>query len=116
LQSFFRMHQDKISSVAVVDDDGKLVGGFDPSYLKLLIKCSPEVIKESFSSIEQKLRDLPGNKNRSMDAIVTSQFTIGEILSKVSNENLHRIYIVDDEFKPSAIVSLTDLILLLIKE
>lgn len=117
LQSFLRMHTEKISALAIVDDDGKLIGNLSVSDLKgfqLFLSDFNDLLApvSEFLTLIRKKQGRPENF-----AVVFSPKTLTkDIVAKLNDEIVHRAYIVDDDNKPIGIFSLSDLMQKLISD
>eukprot|EP01118_Nematostelium_gracile_P017451 TRINITY_DN745_c0_g1_i1.p1 TRINITY_DN745_c0_g1~~TRINITY_DN745_c0_g1_i1.p1 ORF type:complete len:335 (-),score=75.45 TRINITY_DN745_c0_g1_i1:148-1152(-) len=114
LEAFQLMQSQKVNGLAVVDDEGKLIGSlsasdlkgslddnlFDDMYLPIglyLEKGTPSFDKvQAHSPVSCKLES-----------------TVYELLHKLSSVQIHRIFVIDDENKPIGILSLCDIISML---
>jgi CBS domain-containing protein len=110
LQSFLRMHTEKISALAIVDDDGKLIGNLSISDLKgfqLYLSDFNDLLKpvSEFLALIRKKQGRPENF-----VVAVSPTTLTkDIVAQLNDEIVHRAYIVDDDNKPIGIFSLSDL-------
>lgn len=100
----------KVSGLAVVDENGKLVGCLSASDLK-------------WSNEENVFKDLDLNvmdyletsdnwyTDKSADPIcVKKNSTVLDCLIKMNKYHIHRLFVIDDEKKPIGVISLCDLI------
>eukprot|EP01134_Creolimax_fragrantissima_P000026 CFRG0026T1 len=93
-------------ALAVVDDDGKLVGtlspsdirGFDDNDVTSVLKTVGDFLKaNNFGTIRWPVT-------------VTNNSTLANCMSKAVLGHLHRVWIVDDDYKPVGQVSLEDIL------
>jgi CBS-domain-containing membrane protein len=106
----------KISAVAIVDDEGKLVGNLSASDLKGLIKLSNGKFSGDFftplrlpvGDFLSKIREMHG-KSKTFILTCTPTTKLKEVVQLLAKEHVHRIFIVDTHNKPCGIVSLTDI-------
>jgi CBS domain-containing protein len=110
LQAFNRMYQNKISAIAIVDDDGKLIGNLSASDLKgyqLYLDDFNDLLQPvwKFLGIVRKMQGRPD------DFVVafTPDILVKEIVKKFNEEIVHRAYIVDENRTLIGVFSLTDL-------
>jgi len=96
-----------ISALAVVDDHGRLVGNFSLTNLVALWLSDENVNGDPDQSIETYL------KKHSISSLwpVTTKRTesLVDVMSRMTDDQVHRLWIVDDDGKPSGVVSMTDL-------
>lgn len=110
LQSFLRMHTEKISCLAIVDDDGKLIGNLSVSDLKgfqLYLADFNDLLKPvcEFLALIRKKQGRPENF-----VVACSPKTLTkDVVTKLNDEIVHRAYIVDNDNKPIGVFSLSDL-------
>jgi CBS domain-containing protein len=110
LQSFLRMHTEKVSSVAIVDDDGKLVGNLSVSDLKgfQLYLSDFNDLLQPVCEFVSLIRKKQGRPEHFVVAFSPNTLT-KDVVAKLNEEIVHRAYIVDDKGRPIGVFSLTDL-------
>ena len=93
-----------ISGVALVDDDGKLAGNFSATDLRGLYL-------EKFPMLLQPVSDyLEEFSPSSLNAYcVKADATFANVVKELVESKLHRLWVIDDDYKPIGIVSLTDI-------
>eukprot|EP01112_Ceratiomyxa_fruticulosa_P005530 TRINITY_DN1619_c0_g1_i1.p1 TRINITY_DN1619_c0_g1~~TRINITY_DN1619_c0_g1_i1.p1 ORF type:complete len:311 (-),score=37.64 TRINITY_DN1619_c0_g1_i1:275-1207(-) len=98
------------SGVAVVDEHGVLLGNTSGHDLKLFIKNpSLSVLNLPIMQFLNQIRQLQ------IDIISPSiscgeHDTMGKVISKLAATRVHRLFIVDAEFKPVKVVSISDIL------
>jgi len=99
----------RVSGVAVVSSDGRLVGNFGA------VDCVG-FYRDNIPALLDPVADfLENNSPKSMKPIVCkSDLTITEVISEMIQSHVHHIYVVDDDFKPASIISATDVLRALI--
>jgi len=105
----------KVSAVAIVDDNGVLVGNFSATDLKALgYDNNMDSISGSdpLSSFVAKIKASAGGD---YPVAVEKTATTASVIKKFSSAGVHRIYVVDDARKPIGIVSLVDVIELFVR-
>ncbi len=115
----------------MVDNNGKLVANLSASDLKVSehellliidkkVHLVPigELIKDLYQPIKNFLHIRSNVKDKVVMAnfpnpepkIVTSEDTMGRVLSIVVENKIHRVFIVDDQQRPTGVISLRDII------
>ena len=99
------MQKEKISSLALVDPlTDRLVGNFSASDLVGLYQ-------EHFPSFKSSLKDfLETHSEKSLSPnCARLDSTLLDIVKLLDENNLHHLWVVDDDFKPTGIISITDI-------
>jgi len=117
IETFRLMDNKKISGVAVVDEQGRLVGNTSASDLKLFLKTpSIELLQMPIVNFLNKIRQ------ESIDIstpTITCKSTdhLSLAIGKISSTKVHRLFIADDEggFKPNSCLSITDILRYIVK-
>jgi len=102
IDAFRLMKITKVSAVAIVNDDGKLVGNCSAKDLKK-IPNTTEFIRSLFLPLNEYLKD------QQEITFATKDETLGVVIRRIVENKLHRIYILDDDMKPEGILSLKDI-------
>jgi len=119
IDAFITMHQKRISGVAVIDDDGVIVGNISASDLKA-IGYDGTLIARLFYPVSEFLRLIHPNKSgesssNSSDTqaeaaryappvVVLTTATFGAVLGTLVNTRIHRVYVVDDAMHPVGVI------------
>lgn len=94
-----------VSAVAVVDEEGKLKGNFSATDLKNLYKEKfPSLLKE----VGEYLAEYSPESLKPI--VVTKETTLYDVCKEFVETHVHRLWIVNDDFQPTGIVSLTDVL------
>jgi len=110
LDGFLMMHSKKLSSLAVVDENGVLCGNLSASDLKGF-----QLFFKDFSDLTLPLSDFLGTIRRKQGrpdnfaVAVKPNVLVKDIIDMFNEEIVHRVYIVDNGYKPVGVFSLTDL-------
>jgi len=105
--AFMSMYDNGVTSLAVTDKNGKLCCAFSASDLKGLKE-------KDFESLTKPIHEYIGDirKQQGMDphfvVCATPNTPMNEIFSKMTKSNVHRVFMVDNDNKPSGVFSLTD--------
>lgn len=111
INCFLKMHSKNVSSLAVLDDSGKLWGNLSASDLKgfqLFLNDFGDLMQpvKDFLSLVRKRQGRPEN----FAIGVTKNTPVKDIVEKFNEEIIHRVFVVDDDFKPTCVFSLTNLL------
>jgi len=108
IEAFQLIWNKRISAVAVVNDDGILVGNISVSDLKL-IGYDATLISRLFYPIKEFLRVIRAPHDAehpiSQPIFVKKDSTLGEVVRKLVETRFHRVYVVDENYKPVGVVS-----------
>jgi CBS domain-containing protein len=110
LRSFQKMHENKLSAIAVVDDSGKLTGNLSASDLKGF-----QLFLEDFKDLLQPVSQFLGivrkkqGRNENFVVAVPPNLPMKDLIYIFNEEIVHRAYIADENNKPIGVFSLTDL-------
>jgi len=122
INAFAKINLDRVSGIAVVDDDGVLVGNISASDLKFAKFSNPkDLLLELTHPIEEFLTPPKegllswffgsGRKGRLFEPIVVKPGdTLQEVMEKCATNKIHRVYVVDNSGRPLYVVSLGDII------
>ncbi|EFJ45381.1 hypothetical protein VOLCADRAFT_109874 [Volvox carteri f. nagariensis] len=136
LEAFHHMALDHKSCLGIVDNTGKLIGNVSVSDLRFL---GPQNYGLLLSTVAEFSVVIAGKGPSQEEAINGARVagaadgkwsevlkdlplptlkpsgTFGQLLGTMASENLHRLYIVDEDGKPVSIVTLTDVLREIIK-
>jgi len=106
LEAFKSMHENRISAVAVVDESGRLVGNISVSDLKL-IGYDGSLFTRLHYSVAQFMKLLAQDRGNKVEApvCVTAGATFSDVVSKLVNSRIHRVYLVDSTFAPLGVLT-----------
>lgn len=111
-EAFQILYKEKISGVAVVNENGALVGNISASDLKLIQSEFSTTIDLSRLNLPAgdfiKLISRPSNKPYPWTVKLSN--TLGDLTDLTSETSAHRIYVVDDQGKPIHVISLGNLL------
>lgn len=133
--AFQLMKEKNVSAVPVVDMDGKLVGNISNRDIRVLVD-SPSVYKQIHSPLHHFLAEVKGSVVDSEPTLAhgdrgappSSKVLLGEadsvapsitcsrdmtlrvVLRRLHVTKIHRLYVTDDEDRPLAVVSLSDIL------
>jgi CBS-domain-containing membrane protein len=116
--AFATLIDEGISSIAVVDDQGHLVGSLSSNYLKGV--DVDQIFEQFHLSVHDFVQLASGKMARppglgAMGAL-PSTATLKEGLQLLAERRLHRLWIVDADNKPLGVVSLSDLLSFVLRD
>jgi len=113
LKTFSKLDDTGRSGLAVVDNEGVLVGNTSNSDIKLYLKHN-ETLNQSIIEFLNKIRRLDLS-TRAPSFTCRSEDSLYHLIGKLSATKAHRVFIVDDHYRPIRVVSLTDIIRAILK-
>jgi len=93
----------KVGAVAVINEEGRLVGNCSARDLKRISNNSI-LLARLFEPLENYLKD------RHELVIATKDESLGEVIDRIVKKKLHRIFILDGDCKPDGLLSLSDIL------
>lgn len=112
IETFRLMDNKKLSSLAVVDNDGRFIGNTSASDLKLFIKTlSVELLHQPIMSYLNKIRQ-ESIEIASPTISVTGKDTLAVLVGKIAATKVHKLFVADDVggYKPDRVISITDIL------
>jgi len=121
LEAFDHMFSKNLSSLGIVDEEGKLVGnlsvsdlqGLHANYMAAAATLALRILE--FLKIKTYLqKTAPVEINESLPELraiaVRKEITLRELLALISKKRVHRAYVIDATSKPIGVITLTDII------
>jgi len=105
VHAFFLMYYNKVSAVAVVDTDGKLVANISASDLRGVSKNGLSSLLYTVKSFLLRSRDIPRHP-----LTCKLQSRLAQVIVRLGLFHLHRLWIVDGDDRPVGVVTLSDLL------
>jgi CBS domain-containing protein len=107
-RAFESVQKSSKGAVAVVDDEGAIVGCLSASDLK---KISP-ILSNLLQPVADFLAPVRKGQERSPDWVITANTntTMKDLVNTMTREKVHRVFVVEASGKPKSIVSLTDIV------
>jgi CBS domain-containing protein len=111
MDAFMLMVERNVSGLAVVNDEGKLVGNISLRDLKAI---SPDArlfwrLYQNVKTFLQKSKENDGAKPEKIVS-ATRDSTAETVLKDLHEYKIHRIYVVDDHKKPIGVISIKDIL------
>jgi len=122
LKAFLHMYEKGVSALAVVDDNGILVGNISSTDIQGILSKNTKILDELLLPVMQYLGDirnpysnLPPSKVSGEDTGFKAKLpscaelndTIGRVIETLVKERIHRIYLVNSSTKPLDVITLT---------
>jgi len=112
-KAFLLMNSSGVSGVAVLDEQGKIVGNISAGDLKRL-DFNLELMKRLSLSVAEYC-NLGTAEQKPFVLYVTPKSTFEEVLEKLVTTRMHRVYIVNEEQKPVGVISQMDVLDIVLK-
>lgn len=94
-----------ISAIAIVEEDGKLAGNFSASNLQgLFLEHFPHFL----NTVEDFLNE--HSPNSFQPICCRRDSTLETVLSEMVNSGVHRLWVVNDDYHPVGVVTMTDVL------
>jgi len=110
INAFIQMHKANLSSLAVEDEKGNIVDNLSASDLKGLLRAKLPQLREPLESFLSTSRGLSGKPREGLVSC-DANTSLGDVLKKIDKEDVHRVYVLDAQGKPTGVLSLTDILL-----
>mmetsp|Transcript_9964 Transcript_9964/g.15364 ORF Transcript_9964/g.15364 Transcript_9964/m.15364 type:complete len:334 (-) Transcript_9964:202-1203(-) len=114
-EAFEVMDRQNLSGLAVVDDEGKLVGNTSARDAKMaaIDQGKTEMQKDilSYLAAVRQTQFAKGGKDRYPVCLIhESDATVGRVLHLLAKTGYHRVFVTDEDSKPIGVVSVFDII------
>lgn len=108
----------RLSGIAVVDEDGKLIGNTSARDIKNTVMDAGRtgMDMDILSYLAQVRQSQVVKNDKYPSCHVHEGATVGHVLNLLAKTGFHRVFVVDDDKKPIGVVSLRDVIRFFIKE
>jgi len=101
LDAFRKMHIKEVHAIAVVDENGKLFGTLSSSDLR-------GISADQLLSVMTPTAEFI--KGTSQNVVCVASDTLGNVMKKVMDHQVHRVWIINDKQEPIGVVALGDII------
>jgi len=113
IDTFKKMDYCKVTALAVVDEEGKLIGSISAKDLKLFIEssCSYDILKLPIMTFLNEIRSRQIDI-RSPTVSCNLEETLALVIGKLAATGVHRLYIVNSsqDYTPVRVISLMDVL------
>lgn len=108
IDAFRELVNRKVTALGVIDDDGVLVGNVSVRDIRFIVKQNMGAeLNSSLDDFATDIRKHNPDIPKDVIACVESD-TVRSVITKLYNNRIHRLYIVDSEHKPLGVISLGD--------
>jgi len=104
------LFSNRVSGIALLDHEGKIAGNFSASDLRGLL---PSTFDDFYCAIPKFLEDIRATRKAIPPVTCTNKATLAEVLELFCTQSVHRIYVVDEHYKPYGVVSLSEVMWIL---
>jgi CBS domain-containing protein len=112
-EAFELLDSKRLSGIAVVDEDGKLVGNTSAKDVKRAVldagKTSMDMDIMSYLACVRQ-GEAVAKKDRYPSCHVHDDCTVAHVVNLMAKTGFHRVFVVDKDMKPVGVVSFTDII------
>eukprot|EP01118_Nematostelium_gracile_P003103 TRINITY_DN1353_c0_g1_i1.p1 TRINITY_DN1353_c0_g1~~TRINITY_DN1353_c0_g1_i1.p1 ORF type:complete len:319 (-),score=47.96 TRINITY_DN1353_c0_g1_i1:25-933(-) len=98
LESFSRISESRFSGVAIIDDQRRLVNNLSASDFKGIVDEFPKMLSEPTGNFLEK---------KSPPITCTPEDKLSDVIKRISQSKIHRIFVVDSAGKPTNVITLT---------
>jgi len=104
LQAFTTIISSGITGLPVTDLHGRLVNNLSASDLK-------GITEQSFFKLEIPIHEILSYRTGKLPPVVcTDKSTLMDVMEKINKTGVHRVWMVDEDFHPIGVVTLTDIL------
>lgn len=109
--AFRKMMETNTTGLAVIDNEGRLIANLSASNIRGISRRNFQVLRLPVGEFLRRDRRV-GWWN--LPACIKESDPLGLVINQFANTGLHRMYIVDAQYKPTHLVVLTDILKLLL--
>jgi len=106
IDAFAHIVENKFLGLGVIDEKGKLVNNISASDVRGLTK-------ETFWNLELSIEKNINLQNKLPPVTCKAENTFGEVLKKIVDHKVHRIFVVNEDNQPTNVITLTTIMKLL---
>jgi len=103
IEAFSNIVETKFTGLAIIDDQGRLVNNISASDLK-------GVTKDTFWKLELPIEKILGEREKLPPLTCKSDDTLADVIQRVADCRVHRIYVVDPSNRPTNVITLTTIL------
>jgi CBS-domain-containing membrane protein len=105
------LHDNRVSGVAIVDDNWSLCGCFSASDLRGI---TVESFRRFDTTVLEFVQDVVKTQAERVPVSCSPETTVGKVTELMTREGVHRVFVVDSQRHPWWVVSMTDIVARLI--
>jgi CBS domain-containing protein len=114
LDALIMMNENALSSVAITDSEGMLIGNISMTDVKYIIRSYSHSLMwktcQKFVNHVRSMQGLEDGQDKYPVFDVRTASTLGYTIAKLSATKAHRVWVVDEKMKAIGVVSLTDIL------
>jgi len=100
IEAFSNIVETKFTGIAVIDEQGRLVNNISASDLK-------GITRDTFWKLEMPIEKILGEKAKLPPLTCKPNDTFGDTIKRIADCKVHRIYVVDQQERPTNVITLT---------
>ena len=110
--AFTLLDDKRLSGIAVVDEDGMLVGNTSARDIKLAAVDEGKIPMDTdiLSYLAKVRQATPQKKERYPSCHVHTDTTVAHVIGLLAKTGYHRVFVVDAEQKPVGVISVADIV------
>mmetsp|Transcript_2697 Transcript_2697/g.3900 ORF Transcript_2697/g.3900 Transcript_2697/m.3900 type:complete len:346 (-) Transcript_2697:2463-3500(-) len=110
-EAFTLLDNKRLSGIAVIDDDGKLVGNTSARDIKLAAVDEGRTAMDTdiLSYLAKVRQAVPQKKERYPSCHVHEDATVAHVIDLLAKTGYHRVFVVDENVHPIGVISVTDI-------
>jgi len=112
LKAMQTLDEEKVSGLAIVDEDGMLIGQTSANDLKLFVLDRGQLTMDlPILDYLSEIRQREASKKEKPGVVkVHTDVSLGRVIGLIAATKLHRVYLADKEGKPIGIISISDIL------
>lgn len=110
--AFRLLDSHRLSGIAVIDEDGKLVGNTSARDIKLaaLDEGRTSIDTDILSYLANVRQATPTKKERYPSCHVHEDSTVGHVVNLLAKTGYHRVFVVNEKIEPVGVISVADIL------
>lgn len=110
-EAFTLLDNKRLSGIAVVDEDGKLVGNTSARDIKLaaMDEGKTAIDMDILSYLAKVRQAVPQKKEKYPCCHIHEDVTVGHVINVLAKTGYHRVFVVDENMHPIGVMSVTDI-------
>jgi len=110
-EAFTLLDDHRLSGIAVIDEDGKLIGNTSARDIKLAAIDEGNIAMDMdiLSYLAKVRQSVLKTKERYPSCHVHEDASIGHVIDLLARTGYHRVFVVDEDIRPIGVISVTDI-------